>query len=121
MYNTIKLIHIGSAILSFAGFFIRGILLLKHSPLFYSRLSKIAPHIVDTLLLVSAITLAILSRQYPLSVDWLTLKVIGLLFYIALGLIAFRFSKTNRIRVIAWLSALLVFILIVITAVLKPF
>jgi len=121
VYTTIKLIHIASVALSFVGFFIRGIFMLKDSALLNSRVAKIAPHIIDTLLLSSAIGLAILSSQYPLTQNWLSAKVFGLILYIVLGLFAFRFAKTKSKKATAWSLALLVYILIVLTAVYKPF
>ena len=121
MYTTIKLIHITSAALSFIGFFIRGILMLKDSGLLNTKLVKISPHIIDTILLITAISLAILSSQYPLTQSWLSAKVLGLLIYIGLGLFAFRFAKTKSKKATAWVLALLVYILIILTAVYKPF
>jgi len=121
MYTTIKIIHMSSAVLSFAGFFIRGILMLNDSTLFKAKFTKIAPHVIDTILLVTAIILATLSSQYPITHNWLSAKVIGLLIYIGLGLWAFRFAVTRLQKIIAWLAALIVFVLIVVTAMTKPF
>ena len=121
MYTTIKIIHMSSAALSFIGFFIRGILMLNNSEIFKAKFTKIAPHVIDTVLLVSAIFLATMSTQYPITHNWLSAKVIGLLIYIALGLWAFRFAKSKPQKIIAWLSALIVFVLIVVTAMTKPF
>ena len=121
MYTTIKIIHMSSALLSFIGFFIRGIFMIKESELMQAKFTKIAPHIIDTILLVSAIVLATLSSQYPITHNWLSVKVIGLLIYIGLGLWAFRFGKTKSQKIIGWASALTVFILIAITAITKPF
>ena len=95
--------------------------MIRESQLLKAKLSKIAPHVIDTLLLASAIALAVMSNQYPATHHWLSIKVVGLLIYIALGLWAFRFGKTRQQKIIAWLSALTVFLLIVATAVNKPF
>ncbi len=64
---------------------------------------------VDTLLLASAIWMAVASRQYPFVEGWLTAKVIALLAYIGLGTIALSRGRTKRARAIAWLLALAVF------------
>lgn len=111
----------GSALLSFIGFFIRGIFMIKESELLQAKFTKIAPHIIDTVLLVSAIILATLSSQYPITHNWLSAKVVGLLIYIALGLWAFRFGKTKSKKILGWISALIVFVLIVVIARTKPF
>jgi uncharacterized membrane protein SirB2 len=50
---------------------------------------------------------------------WLIAKVLGLLLYIILGMVALHYGKTKGVRVLAWLSAWLVFIYIVGVAVLK--
>ena len=57
------------------------------------RWAKTVPHLVDTVLLSSAIALAVISQQYPLEQSWLTAKLIGLLIYIGCGMAAFRFSQ----------------------------
>ena len=74
------------------------------------------PHIVDTLLLASAIALAIMGQQYPLATPWLTAKVIALVFYIALGMLALRHGKTRGVRITAWIAAQAVFGYIVAVA-----
>ena len=54
------------------------------------RWVKIVPHVVDTLLLVSALTLVFGSDQYPFEQPWLTAKVLALIVYIALGTIELK-------------------------------
>ena len=71
---------------------------------------------VDTLLLVSAITLAFTIHQYPFVDAWLTAKVAALLLYIGLGFIALKYAKSKTIRLSAWLAAQAVFIYIVLVA-----
>lgn len=109
----LKLIHISSVVLSFSLFFMRGIGRLRGSPIMQQRWVKIAPHSVDTVLLVSAVLLAIQLGYSPINSPWLTAKIIALLFYIGLGMVAFRFAKTPRTRLLAWLAALLTFAYIV--------
>jgi uncharacterized membrane protein SirB2 len=89
-YVLAKHIHVACVILSIAGFVARGGLMLAGSPLLQARLVRVAPHVVDTLLLASAVWLAWVLQQYPFVHGWLTAKVLGLLAYIALGSIALR-------------------------------
>ena len=112
----IKNIHITCVASSYALFFLRGVWLIQGSPKLRQRWVKIAPHVMDTLLLVSAITLAIGIQQYPGVDAWLTAKVVGLFFYIGFGMTAFRFGKTMRTRISAWVAAQLVFFYIVAVA-----
>jgi uncharacterized membrane protein SirB2 len=90
VYLLVKYVHVGSVVLSLAGFAARGALMLAGSPLLQARFVRVAPHVVDTVLLASALWLSWMLRQYPFVHGWLTAKVIGLLVYIALASIALR-------------------------------
>ena len=118
-YALLKMIHIGSVITSFLLFFLRGIWIIKDSSSLRQRWVKILPHVVDTILLVSAITLAYKIQQSPISDSWLTAKVFGLLVYIGLGMVAMRFGKSRKIRIKAWIAAQCVFAYIVLVALTK--
>ena len=80
---------------------------------------KITPQLVDTVLLVSAIILAVQLRFSPMEQPWLMAKIIALLAYIAVGLVALRFGRTKRTRLIAWLLGLVIFLYIVSVALSK--
>lgn len=118
-YALLKMIHVSSVILSYSLFFLRGIWLIRDSTNLRQRWVKILPHIIDTVLLTSAVFLAMAIQQNPLQDSWLTAKVAGLLLYIALGMVAIRFGKTRRTKIIAWVGAQCVFIYIVLVAVTK--
>ena len=113
----IKNLHITFVVLSYGLFFLRGIWMLRASPLLHQRWAKILPHVVDTMLLVSAIILAIQLSISPLDAPWLMVKIIALLIYILLGTYAIKRGKTLQIRLLAWLAAQLVFIYIVLVAI----
>ncbi|MDP2806376.1 MAG: SirB2 family protein [Gallionellaceae bacterium] len=112
----IKYLHISCVILSYGLFLLRGIWILKASPIMQQRWVRIAPHIIDTALLGSAITLAMMLNISPLETPWLLAKIIALLLYITLGTIAIKRGKSKRIRLGAWLGAQIVFLYIVLTA-----
>lgn len=118
-YPWIKLFHISCVTLSIGLFAARGMWSLGTArPLW--RGFRVIPHLVDTLLLMSGMTLAFLIHQYPfVNSAWLTTKVIGLVAYIALGITAFRGSVPRYARVLLWLLALAVFGFIVSVAVSK--
>jgi uncharacterized membrane protein SirB2 len=118
-YSLIKMIHVSSVVTSFLFFFIRGIWLIRESTILRQRWVRILPHVVDTVLLVSAVTLAYQIQQTPVSDPWLTAKVSGLLIYIGLGMVAMRFGNTRRIRINAWVAAQCVFAYIVAVALTK--
>ena len=115
-YGSIKFIHVGCVATSYALFVARGVWMLRESAMLQWRWVKIVPHVVDTVLLASAIALAVISHQYPLTNDWLTAKVVGLLIYIGLGTLALKRGRTRRARMAAWLAAQAVFFYIVAVA-----
>ncbi len=116
LYLALKGVHVTCVILSLTGFVVRGAWMMLGSALLDRRWVRVAPHVVDTLLLASAVALALLSHQYPGVHDWLTAKVTGLLVYIILGSIALRRGRSRRIRIGFWVAALATFGYIVAVA-----
>jgi uncharacterized membrane protein SirB2 len=112
----VKLIHISCAVISLSGFTVRGMMALMGSTYLQQRWLKIVPHIVDTLLLASAVYLAMASRQYPVEQSWLTAKVLALLVYIVAGMWVMRFGQTQRQKASAYILALASFSYIVAVA-----
>jgi uncharacterized membrane protein SirB2 len=108
-YIALRDLHISCAVVSVSLFGLRGYWMLRDSNLRFRRWVKIVPHLVDTALLASAVSLAILSAQYPLAQNWLSAKVVALLLYIALGTVALKTGKTRRSRAVALLAAICVF------------
>lgn len=105
-YFTVKLIHQSAVTLSIVGFFVRGAASLAGAGWVKSRLAKTLPHIIDSVLLLSALTLAWMLRLTPGNAPWLLAKVVGLVLYVALGVVALRPNRSYRIRIAAWLAAL---------------
>lgn len=102
----LKLIHISCAFLSISGFALRGWWMVTANPLSRSRPAKVLPHIVDTLLLGSALGMLFLWQLNPFEVNWLVAKICALLLYIGLGMVAFRFGRTRAMRLTAFGLAL---------------
>ncbi|MFG6459754.1 SirB2 family protein [Roseateles sp. BYS96W] len=107
-YFTIKAIHQGAVALSIAGFALRGAAALLGARWAASRAAKTLPHLVDSVLLLSALALAWTLRLSPLQAPWLLAKIIGLLVYIGLGVVALRPGRRLALRAAAWLGALAV-------------
>ena len=118
-FATIKIIHIISVVLSYILFNLRGIWMIQGSSLLKLRWVKILPHVIDTILLASAITLVFIIQQYPGFNIWVSAKIGGLLLYIFLGMVALRFGKTQKIKTISWILAQIVFFYIVLVALTK--
>ena len=75
----IKLIHMITALISISFFLLRGIWVFNSSEMMSKKWVKIVPHVNDTILLVTAIILAVGLQQYPFTHDWLTAKFSALL------------------------------------------
>ncbi|HEY6093714.1 MAG TPA: SirB2 family protein [Gallionellaceae bacterium] len=114
--HTLKLIHVSCVALSYALFVLRGFWMLTSPARLQQRWVRVLPHSIDTLLLGSAIALALQLQLSPLHAPWLLSKIVALLLYIALGMVAIRHGRTRRMRVYAWLAAQLVFLYIVSVA-----
>lgn len=108
-YLLLKYLHVTCVVLSGLGFCLRGYWMLTGSPRLKQRLARVLPHIVDTLLLSSALAMAWMSSQYPFVATWLTAKLFGLLAYILLGTMALKRGRTKAIRRRYLLLALLVY------------
>lgn len=116
-YGAVLHLHVACVILSGAGFFCRGLLMLNDSPLLQHRWLKIVPHVNDTLLLAAAVTLTILIGQYPFVDAWLTAKVFGLIGYIIFGALALKHGQSKAVRCTCWILSLAIFAYIVSVAI----
>jgi len=114
-----KLLHQTTAALSLAGFVARGLGSFVQAAWVRHRVTRIAPHVIDTLLLLSALVMAWTLRLTPGNAPWLAAKIAGLLLYIALGLLALRPGRPLALRMAAWVAALAVFGWIVSVALTK--
>jgi len=109
-------IHLLTILLSGTGFVIRGFWMLTNSPRLQARWVKIFPHVNDTFLLASGITLVVITKLYPWQQPWLMAKIIALLVYILLGTIALKRGKTKNQKIVAWVLAIMVFVYMITVA-----
>lgn len=77
------------------------------------RVVRVAPHVIDTVFLLSGIALIVILQLPVLQQPWLLAKFAALLAYIVLGAIALRHGRSRRSRILAFVSALVVFAYIV--------
>jgi uncharacterized membrane protein SirB2 len=115
-YVILKHLHITCVVLSGLGFSLRAWWMLRESPMLKARWVKIFPHLVDTVLLGSALIMAYLSAQYPFEQGWLTAKLFGLLTYIGCGTMALKRGKTLEVRIIFLVLAVISYAYIVSVA-----
>ena len=73
------------------------------------RAVRISPHVIDTLLLLSAMSLIFETGYYPLSHSWVLTKIIVLVLYIAFGVMALRKGRTRIVKALFLTLAILAF------------
>jgi uncharacterized membrane protein SirB2 len=115
-YLQILWIHIGCVIASGSLFFTRGCMMLAGLPAANHIALRRISVVIDSLLLAAAIALTTIIHQYPFVQAWLTVKVVLLVGYIALGVFALRRGRTRAIRATYFAAAMIVFLFIVTVA-----
>lgn len=108
-YPQIKDVHVGAVTASGLLFFSRGIGVQLGARWAMFKPVRLASYVVDTVLLIAAVALTVILRQYPFVNDWLTAKVLWLLVYIGLGTFALKRGRTPRTRRVCFVSALAVY------------
>ncbi|MEM9533204.1 MAG: SirB2 family protein [Pseudomonadota bacterium] len=109
LYYSIKILHQVLATISIVGFVLRGIWMLRRSPLLIHPVTRIAPHVVDTVFLATGITLAIILQQLPGPQPWLVAKIVGLVAYVVAGSMALKRARHYRQRAVWFVVALVCF------------
>jgi len=117
LLETTLAIHRTCATLSVLGLTLRWVISLRASPAALPRWARVAPHVNDTLLLAAGVVLMVLTGQHPPQQVWLTAKLLALVLYIGLGVVALKTSLSRNVRIPAGVAALLVFGYIVSVAV----
>lgn len=110
-YYALKHLHMSFALLSGVLFTLRGAFMLGGARWPAWRPVRVSSYLIDTILLTSAVALAIWSAQYPLVQHWLTLKVLAVIAYIGAGVVAMR-ARSRTARTLAYVGALLLFVII---------
>lgn len=107
-FLTLRAIHMTCAGLSIAGFVLRWIWMLTDSRFLAARPTKILPHVIDTLLLASAVALVAIIG-FSANAAWLGAKIAGLVVYIVLGTLALKRGRTKGARAVYGVLAIVVF------------
>lgn len=118
MYVGLLMLHKLAVLFSIIGFFGRGIGHIFNQQWVTKKPVKILPHVIDTLLIVSALGIVWVTG-FQFSDPWILAKIIGVLVYVGLGLMAFRFAKTRAQKALYWLLALAVLFYLVAVAMQK--
>ena len=75
---SMKNLHQFFAILTITGFVVRAYWMMRSSPLLQHRITRIAPHVIDTLFLLSGIAMVVNLQLAVLQNSWLLAKFAGL-------------------------------------------
>jgi len=118
-YVLIKSLHMITAVATISGFVLRGYWMMTQSDRLQLPITRIAPHIVDTVFLLSGVALVFMLHLNAFSQPWLLAKFTGLIIYIVLGTFAIKRGATMQIRIIAFVGALAVFAYIIGVAITK--
>lgn len=108
----LKTVHVASVAITLILFLVRGgwYLFRPNQPLY--RPLRYLPHINDTILTITGISMAVSFGISPLVETWFLAKLIALFAYIGLGMYAFKEHRLYGKRMIAWILALCVFLYI---------
>ena len=113
LYLILKYVHMLAAVTTILGFVLRGYWMLIESEKLQHPVTRVAPHIIDTVFVLAGVGLIWLLRLQPLQQPWLLAKFTGLIVYVLLGAVAIRRGPTKRIRTMALAGAVAVFAYIV--------
>ena len=109
-------LHLIAALLSGLTFFLRGFGFIKDKPWYQHKGLLISTHVINTVLLVTAFALVFgQEAHYNLTDGWILLKLILLVVYIALGIVAFKkfgSAETKKQFTQFWLIGLALFVYI---------
>lgn len=115
-YLEIKWVHIWAVILSGSLFAIRGLMMMARSRFTHHPALRFPSYVIDTTLLTAAFMLLGILHLNPFAQAWLTVKIVLLVVYIFLGVLALKRGRTQGIRIGCYFAALAVYLYIISVA-----
>jgi uncharacterized membrane protein SirB2 len=112
LWPLFKQLHVALALLTASSFCLRAYWMLGRSPHLHASRWRWLPHVVDTLLFATGLTMAIGLSISPLAHPWLAVKLLAIVVYIVIGSIALKRGRTRGQRVVALVLSLLVLVYI---------
>ncbi len=116
MYLPLKHLHLTCITLSLILFVTRFYWRKQNSSMLQKKWVKILPHTIDTILLASAIGMAIIASINPLEQTWLAAKILALLAYIFAGTFAIKRANSPQAQNLSFVLALTCFAYILMVA-----
>lgn len=114
----IKLIHLTFILTSIVSFSGRFALSFFKPEMLQNKIIKIAPHVIDTVLLISGVALVLQGGWLEGEFGWIVSKLTLLAGYIIFGVVAMRAEVKGK-RWLAFIAALLCYVGIFIIAITK--
>ena len=93
-YLALKHTHMAIALVSIILFYVRSFSRMGSGSLAKNKVVFIGSHSIDTLLIISAITLMAMAKINPLEQLWLLEKIVLVVVYIAVGIISAKQTTT---------------------------
>ena len=93
-YLALKHTHMAIALVSIILFYVRSFSRMGSGSLAKNKVVFIGSHSIDTLLIISAITLMAMGKINPLEQLWLLEKIVLVVIYIAVGIISAKQTTT---------------------------
>ena len=116
MYLPLKHLHLTCISLSLILFVTRFYWRKQNPSMLQKKWVKILPHTIDTILLASAIGMAIIASINPLEQTWLAAKILALLAYILAGTFALKRANSPQAQNLSFVLALTCFAYILMVA-----
>ncbi|SFR55806.1 SirB2 family protein [Thiomicrospira sp. ALE5] len=118
MYASLLLLHKLAVLTSISVFFIRGLGVIYNREWVTRKPVKIVPHVIDTLLILSAVGI-VLMTPFAFSDPWILIKLVGVLIYVGLSVMVFKVAKSRVQQGMFWIVNLALLFLLVAVAVEK--
>lgn len=116
LYPETKLVHVAAVLASGSLFFLRGAAVQLGAQWAMAAPLRYLSYTIDIVLLTAALMLVTILHQYPFIDPWLTVKILLLVVYIVLGILALKRGYRPGMRLASWLGALAIFGLIISVA-----
>ncbi len=107
-YSQARAVHIGAVLCSGTLFAVRGAGVLAGARWPMAAALRWSSYAIDTVLLTAALVLVAMLPAALFANHWLTVKLVLLLAYIALGSLALKRSRSARVRALCFVAALAV-------------
>lgn len=113
LYLPLKHSHLGLVALSIVFFMLRGSSRLLDLEWTNQKWVKIAPHIIDSFLMLSGVLLMFAIQQFPIAQSWLTVKLMVLIAYIFFGIKTMK--STQKMQQRSYFAAAILCVMFMIT------